>query len=250
MGLSHSPSIVTNGLTLYLDAANTRSYPGSGSAWSNLMGGTSFNIGGGVFASTASLSPSILYNGGLSYGAESTANAYPFSSTTSHTLQIGIRPTKMGDATSNCSDKRMTVWSKQFSTYYGHALDIMPSGSNPDASTGTLYYIVYGTTTSSAQISGVNSVAPNNFYDITTQYIPSSNFFYTKMFINGNLIGTSASSPLTTVANQELRIGGRNNNCSNGSFVGNIFYTRLYNRELSTQEIRQNFNAVRGRFGV
>ena len=38
MSLSHSPSIVTSGLVLCLDAANTRSYPGSGTSWYNLAG--------------------------------------------------------------------------------------------------------------------------------------------------------------------------------------------------------------------
>ena len=33
-----APSIVTDGLSLYLDAANTRSYPGSGTAWYDLSG--------------------------------------------------------------------------------------------------------------------------------------------------------------------------------------------------------------------
>ena len=38
MGLSHSPSIVTDGLVLCLDAANRRSYPGSGTSWLDLSG--------------------------------------------------------------------------------------------------------------------------------------------------------------------------------------------------------------------
>ena len=38
MGLAHSPKIVTNGLVLCLDAGNTKSYPGSGTAWTDLSG--------------------------------------------------------------------------------------------------------------------------------------------------------------------------------------------------------------------
>jgi hypothetical protein len=38
MGLGHSPSIVRDGLVLYLDAANPKSYPGSGTTWFDLMG--------------------------------------------------------------------------------------------------------------------------------------------------------------------------------------------------------------------
>ena len=38
MGLSHSPNIVTDVLVLCLDAANRRSYPGSGNSWLDLSG--------------------------------------------------------------------------------------------------------------------------------------------------------------------------------------------------------------------
>ena len=38
MALAHSPRIITDGLVLCLDAGNTKSYPGSGTAWSDLSG--------------------------------------------------------------------------------------------------------------------------------------------------------------------------------------------------------------------
>ena len=41
MGLSHSPRIVTDGLVMCLDAGNSRSYPGTGTVWTDLAG----NIG-------------------------------------------------------------------------------------------------------------------------------------------------------------------------------------------------------------
>ena len=39
MALAHSPRIVTDGLELALDAGNTKSYPGSGSTWTDTIGG-------------------------------------------------------------------------------------------------------------------------------------------------------------------------------------------------------------------
>ena len=36
MGLFHSPKIATDGLILNLDAGNTKSYPGSGTTWTDL----------------------------------------------------------------------------------------------------------------------------------------------------------------------------------------------------------------------
>ena len=38
MAIKHSPRIVTDGLVLYLDAANTKSYPGSGTTWTDISG--------------------------------------------------------------------------------------------------------------------------------------------------------------------------------------------------------------------
>ena len=38
MGLSHSPTIVTDGLVLCLDAADKRSYPGTGTTWTDRSG--------------------------------------------------------------------------------------------------------------------------------------------------------------------------------------------------------------------
>ena len=38
MGLAHSPSIISDGLVFYLDAANRRSYAGSGVTWIDIVG--------------------------------------------------------------------------------------------------------------------------------------------------------------------------------------------------------------------
>ena len=39
MGLGHSSSLATNGLMFCLDAKNPKSYPGSGTTWTDLIGG-------------------------------------------------------------------------------------------------------------------------------------------------------------------------------------------------------------------
>ena len=44
MALTHSPRIVTDGLVLCLDAGNTKSYPGSGTAWNDLSGSGNWSI--------------------------------------------------------------------------------------------------------------------------------------------------------------------------------------------------------------
>jgi hypothetical protein len=48
MGLDHSPIIVTDGLSLYTDAANTRSYIGSGTTVNGLVSGIGLTLVNGV----------------------------------------------------------------------------------------------------------------------------------------------------------------------------------------------------------
>ena len=53
MGLSHSPGIVIDGLIYSLDAANTRSYAGSGITANSLVGGAGSTLVNGVGFSSA-----------------------------------------------------------------------------------------------------------------------------------------------------------------------------------------------------
>ena len=67
MGLSHSPKIVTNGLVLALDAANNKSYPGSGTTWSDLSNtGKNLTLTNGPTFSAANLG-SIVFDGTNDY---------------------------------------------------------------------------------------------------------------------------------------------------------------------------------------
>ena len=56
MGVAYNPSIITDGLVLAVDAANTKSYPGSGSIWKDLTG----NGRDGTFAGSPTFSNLIL----------------------------------------------------------------------------------------------------------------------------------------------------------------------------------------------
>ena len=64
MGLFHSPRIVTDGLVMALDAANAKSYPGSGTTWNDISGNgnnatlnsvTHKSDNGGVFETAGAL---------------------------------------------------------------------------------------------------------------------------------------------------------------------------------------------------
>ena len=53
MGIFYSPRLVNTGLLVSLDAANVRSYPGSGTSWYDLSGlGNTMTIYGSATTST------------------------------------------------------------------------------------------------------------------------------------------------------------------------------------------------------
>jgi hypothetical protein len=68
------------------------------------------------------------------------------------------------------------------------------------------------------------------------------------VYINGTQIynTSSGSGPISSNSNI-VRIGYDDNNWYWG---GNISSTKIYNRALSAAEVRQNFNALRGRYGI
>ena len=75
MSVGYNPRIVTNGLVLCLDAGNTKSYPGSGSSFTDLISNRVFSVtgasystsGGGSFRFTADNQRIDITGTGLSY---------------------------------------------------------------------------------------------------------------------------------------------------------------------------------------
>ena len=72
------------------------------------------------------------------------------------------------------------------------------------------------------------------------------------IYLNGNLIGTySGTVPLTPVTNSYVgRNLGDEGSATDRAFNGQISSVAFYNRTLSLAEIQQNFNALRGRYGL
>jgi hypothetical protein len=74
MAFNYSPKIVTDGLVLYLDAANPKSYPGTGTAWNDISrgGNNGTLVNGPTFDSTNG--GSIVFDGVNDYGINNTPN--------------------------------------------------------------------------------------------------------------------------------------------------------------------------------
>jgi len=228
MGLSHSPKIVTNGLVLALDAANNKSYPGSGTSWNDLSGnsntgtltnGPTFsNANGGI----------IVLDGTNDYIINSSTTNIPTGSS-SRTIQMWIYP-----RTDTCPLVQLGM--------SGNQVYIMSFFN----SAGTLYLFTDGVNVANNIIFSGSNLPTLNAWNHMTFGNSGQNWFY---YLNGvpKLLGTW-SVTLNTVG-QKYVIGYRDD-VFVGTTNGNISQTFVYNRALNENEILQNYNATAVRFGL
>ena len=83
----------------------------------------------------------------------------------------------------------------------------------------------------------------NTWYQIVGTY----NGSVCNLYVNGNLVATSSFSSSGQATNTAVHIGYFQNS---RYFNGSVSISRIYNKSLTLNEIRQNFNATKGRFGL
>jgi hypothetical protein len=218
MSLLHSPKIVTNGLVLCLDAASRKSYPGTGNVWRDLSGnGNDGTLTNGPTFSSAN-GGSIVFDG---------INDYI-----------------------NCGQSLIT----------GNNSFSWGSFINPAAGNGTPLF--FGNTSGGeAMLSFYNNnkVRVGVFGSdklVSNTEIPISSWGYTfwtwdgntlRSYTNGLQDGTATGFSFN-ISNLYINIGGVFG--INQYFNGKISLVQIYNRALTPQEVQQNFNATRGRYGI
>jgi len=223
MGVSYNTKTVTSGLVLCLDAANRKSYPGSGTTWTDLSG-SGFNgtlTNGPTFGSADG--GSIVFDGTNDIVTTTyvSTNTYTFSAWfKTNVVSSGFRNI-ISIPTPNYS---LILLDNDTSNLGFWTLDALTSGSTlstPTISTNTWYNVVF--------------VREGN--SITGGY---------KAYLNGILYGNANTGTWSTTAS--LSVGGRTD--VSQPLNGNISQVLIYNRALSALEVSQNFNALRGRYGI
>ena len=228
MGLTHSPKIVTNGLVLALDAANNKSYSGSGVTWNDLSG----NNNTGTLTNGPTFSGAnggyIVLDGTNDYVINSSPTNIPVGSS-SRTVQLWIYP------------KNNSCPLVQLGTGGGFQVYIVSFFN----SSGTLYLFTDGiNSANNISFSGTDLPTLNTWNHMTFGN-SGQNWFY---YLNGvsKLSGTFGVT-LNTIG-QKYIVGNRDD-VSLTPTNGNIAQTFVYNRALSASEILQNYNATKSRFG-
>jgi hypothetical protein len=244
---TYKEDIIRDNLILNIDPASALSYPGSGTVVADISG---YNyhptlVNGPTLAGSGATS-SFLLDGSNDYIQISSAYTHTFTAGT--TVDVWVKFNASGD--------------------YGRLLDI-----SDGAGTNTVYLVAARYATSNNMILAARSSTGQNLTSgIRTTTTPISNgtiqnFTFVIGPGNTDTIPTDGSkiycnSVLQTtvldgdtlayvpyVVNKTAWIG-RSNFASNAYLSANIYAYKIYNRALSAAEIKQNFQSLRGRYGV
>ena len=222
--------IVTDGLKLWLDASNPLSYPGTGTLWRDLSGnGNNGTMINGVTYNAA--------NGGvMSFDGVNDHIIIPHSTTLKPANQITI--CAWVNASNLTNHRYHTIYRKEdgdnrhlfaFQEYgkiLSFGINIGGRYGELDASIITADYI-------------------NKWVYVAATY----DGFVASVYKNGEVIGIRYNSGLiNTTGLSNVHIG--SNSGSSEFFTGLISGVLLYDRALTTEEMAQNYNASKSKYGL
>lgn len=95
-------------------------------------------------------------------------------------------------------------------------------------------------------ISSPTGLALNTWYHVAA----TDNGQTVRLYVNGSQVASIASATATSNGTMTTYIGSWGPTLPNQFFSGSIPAVRIYHRGLSAQEVQQNFNAQRGRYGI
>ena len=228
MGTVYNASIVKNGLYVYLDAANKKSNTGNGSILYDLSGKkNSTTIINGVALDS---------NNGGSFVFDGTNKAVTIPNNITYTngfsISLWVYPLLLDTTVRRIIDKTSST-SNSVGGLFLHATDTNIF-LNVDAATVGI------------------SISPTNMPINTWKNIAftTTNTGLTNFYINGSLFQSGTLNPPSGITTTNLlTIANRSSGYDRG-FNGRIASFMLYQSVLSDSEIRQNFEALRGRYKV
>lgn len=229
--LSGGPNIITDGLVLYLDAANRQSYVSGSTTWNDISRGRNNGtlVNGPTFSTSSG--GSIVFDG------------------INEVINFGT-----GDTFFDLPSFTIDIWFQSKGT-------VPTTGAAPGLFGFTYgiraYFVaanqIYFSVSSGSAQQAINVTVPTNlrddglWYNGVFQASPTTSYLY----LNGVLISSRAVTWLgnTIYPTDTWRLG-RDNNNPTQFFTGSMASYKMYNRVLSQAEITQNYNATKTRYGL
>jgi len=240
MGLGHSPRIVTDGLVLALDAGNAKSYVGVGNTCISLIDNNTSSLTNDVGFTSL--------NGG----------AFVFDGTDDY-----INLNNISSQNLDVVNTTVSIWFKLDSITSSDVQTLFDRRSNSTAATFKIFFsqdslsgilteikIRVQTASDDESVPIPNVTPTTEWTNITGTYDGSD----IKGYINGEL-KLNHTMPIggdlvTGSTGRRMFLGARTNDSISRYFNGIISTTNIYNKALTADEVQQNYNALRGRFGI
>jgi hypothetical protein len=242
--ISYNTSIVRNGLILHLDAANSKSYPGSGTTWTDLSGrGNHTTVSAGAFNSNGYFestgdAPSQLFF----FTPPSTSISSALSVTTGGwTIEENV----LVDDTTYPESTAGTTFSAGNASAAGIiGIDWAHGTQSPNFINVTLND---GTTLLRTNLT-LNPIYSQYDNWVHRTFVYDRTLGELRIYYNGVYQGlVNISSVTGSVYNGASISWGTLYGWHHDGFRAGM---KIYNRILSLPEIRQNFEATRGRYGI
>jgi hypothetical protein len=254
MAFNYSPKIVTDGLVLALDAANVKSYPGSGTTWKDLSrGGNNGTLINGPTFNSAN-GGSIVFDGVNDY--IDCGNGSSLQITGSITVETWVYLTSLTNSNDlnlfskySNSGPNNQGWILFKST--GNYTSFGPGGSGGPTTNEFAWLATSNGSLSGALIGTGVQVSANTWYQVVGVFNSSNDSMqiYTNGILRRSSVRTGQTPGVLLNASRNVCVGATPDD--NSRFIqGNIPLSRVYNRALTSTEVLQNFNATKTRYGL
>ena len=216
MGISYNTSTVRDGLVLHLDAANTKSYPGTGTTWNDLSGngnnGTLIN--GPTYSSDN--------KGSIVFDGVNDTSSFPLTcSNIYYSINWWTYPTSLLN--------------------FNQAFGIDPAGWGTFVFHTTADGSVYVGTDVSSRMTNLNLGAGTISLNMWNNFTFTFNNRTAKFYKNGNLLYTTPNMNISANTFTGMTLS---------TIQGNFSAMSVYDKALTALEVQQNFEALRGRYGI
>jgi hypothetical protein len=252
--LSGGPNIITDGLVLYLDAGNTLSYTSGSTVWNDLSRSQTSGslINGPTF--TGSNGGAIVFDGTNDYANLGNNTSLQFG-TGSFTLNVWINPLNTG-STGTVLKKRQNVNPFNMVTMDLGTYTASLGGFSLNPSKKVSFALWSGPSNFSPSggfvAATTNDVIDGNWKNLTLTRTSGSVILYVNAVSQSvNIVYNFGTQTLTNVSVTSSNWFAGATSEANVFYMSGSFSTiQMYNRALSSDEVLQNYNATKGRFGL
>ena len=230
MAFYYSPKIVTDGLVLYLDAANPNSYVSGSTTWRDISrgGNNGTLINGPTYSS---LNEGSIVFDGTNDNCPITNQTFNLSTGSSFTIEI--------------------VYKRNSSTP-GPARGLYTMGGG-GISNARIYFWFDNNSNGSMAINYFTQSGFDRYITLSSQLL-DTNFHHAVQVVNKSTLLMTGYFDGVNKGNGSIESSSTSDTtfriCGTTSCNAAVAFVRIYNRALSAQEILQNYNATKSRFGL